>query len=434
MRVSGKLIFGASMILSIVVPVVLLIVLPVWATLACFVLLIGWLSLTPLGQQTWSVAQVGISTIPHRLGASCVVVVGIAGVVGVFVALLAMGVGLEATLNQTGTDDTAIILESAAEDEISSVLDHDTASIVAAATAVLKDGENQPIASTEVVLVDSVPTGHGGPDTNVEVRGVGAQVWDVRPRIKVISGRKFKAGLREVLVGKSVLGKIHGIEVGSMLALGGQPWSVAGIFDSGDAHNSEIWGDRDVIGPAFHHGSSATSETVRLTDANAFDAFKAEIASNPRLRVSVQTTRQYYSRQSEDLGKAIRILGLSVGAVMAIGAIFGALNTMYAAVAARTREIATLRAIGFGGVPVVASLLIETMLLAVAGAAVGTAIAWSIFDGFQGSSMDISFAFQVSPALLWDGLKWALAIGLIGGIFPAVRAARMAVTAGLREI
>lgn len=426
------------MTLAIVVPVAVLSIMPGWLLLACLVLLAAWMALTRIGQQVWSVAQMGIATLPQRLGASAVVVVGIAGVVGVLVALLAMGAGFEATLKQTGTDDTAIVMQSGAQSEAGSSITHDTVAEVSQAPQVLKDAQGHPIASAELVVVASLHKKSTGLVANVGIRGVGEQVWELRPRIKITAGRKFKSGLSELLVGQGVHQQFAGTDVGSTLTLNGQAWTIVGLFDSGDAYNSEMWGDTDVVGSALRRGSSKTSLAVRLTDARAFDAFKAGLTSDPRLKVDAQTTQQYYNRQSEGLTRIARILGVTVGAIMAIGAVFGALNTMYSAVAARAREIATLRALGFRRVLVIVSVLLETMLLAAAGGVIGAAIAWAIFDGFTASTLgansQVMFAFNVSPALLWIGLQWALAIGLIGGLFPAVRAARMPIVAGLREI
>lgn len=403
------------------------------------VLLALWMAFTRVGQQTWSVTKVGLATIPQRLGSSSVVVVGIAGVVGVLVALLAMAAGFQATLRETGTDDTAIVIRAGAQTELNSVLDHDQVTLVSQEPQVLKNAQGQPIASPELVVVASLPKKSSGLDANVEVRGIGERAWDLRPKVTIVAGRKFGSGLRELIVGKGALAQFSGVEIGSTLKLNGQIWNIVGEFDSGDANNSELWGDTAVVGSTYRRGSSTTSVTVRLTDAAAFDAFKAAIASDRRIHVDVSTTRDYYNHQSETLARLIRILGTTVGIIMAIGAVFGALNTMYAAVAARTREIATMRAIGFRGVPVVVSVLLETILLAVLGGALGAAVAWAVFDNYTASTLgnnfsQVVFAFNVSPALLWGGLKWALAIGLIGGLFPAIRAARMPVTAGLREL
>jgi putative ABC transport system permease protein len=426
--------FGLLLLLVVAVPAALLLVLPVWLLLASFGLLAAWMSVTRMGQQASALAAISIATLPRRLSSSSVIVVGIAGVVGVLVALLAMAAGFEATLKQTGTDDTAIVMSSGARSEIQSALNRDMVATITQVPQVLQNAQGQPMVSTEIVVAASFPKKHGGADANVEIRGVAERVWDLRPNVKITAGRKLKPGLNELLVGARVHERFAGTEVGSTQQMRGQKWAIVGIFDSGDAFNSEIWGDADVISSAFHRESSPTSMTVQLTQAQAFDAFRKGIAGDRRLKVDVQTTRQYYAGQSAGLTPLIRMLGTTVGAIMAIGAIFGAVNTMYAAIATRGREIAVLRAIGFHGGPVVLSVLLETMLLAAFGGTLGAAIAWAIFDGFTASTMGIIFAFKVSPALLWNGLKWALAIGLVGGVFPAFRAARAPIISGLREL
>ena len=216
---------------------------------------------------------------------------------------------------------------------------------------------------------------------------------------------------------------------------------MVGIFESDDAMESELWGDAGVVGPTYrpNGGNSRTSVFARLTGADAFDAFKAALVSDPRLQVDVDTTLNYFSKQSEGTSKAITVIGMVVGTIMAIGAVFGALNTMFAAVATRAREIATLRAIGFRGLPVVIAIMLETMLLALLGGVLGGFIAWLIFNGYTastlaaGSTGQLTFELSVAPAVLWTGIKWALAIGFIGGLYPALRAARMPVTTALRE-
>jgi putative ABC transport system permease protein len=438
MRLPQKAVFGITAAAAFST-VALLIELPWWMLMGLAILIIPWMGLTRVGQQAWSVTQVGISTIPKRMGSSSVVVVGIAGVVGVLVALLAMGAGFAATLEKTGTDDTAIIIRGGSQTEINSTVDHLSATVISLAPQILRNAHGQPIASPELVVVAALPKKSSGLDANVEVRGVGERAWDVRSNIKIIAGRKLTAGMRELMVGKGAREQFSGVDIGSTLKLNGQSWTVVGAFDTGDSHDSEIWGDTAVVGSAYRRGSTTTSITVRLTDAAAFDAFKAALVSDPRLKVDVKTTREYYGQQSKKLTHIIRVLGVTVGLIMAIGATFGALNTMYAAVATRLREIATLRAIGFGGVPVIVSVLLETMLLALLGGVLGAAVAWAIFDDFTASTLgenfsQIVFAFKVSPALLWNGLKWALAIGFIGGVFPAIRAANIPVTVGLREL
>ena len=419
--------------------IALLVLAPWWLLLAAVLLLALWTVATRIGRQAWSVTEVGLATIPQRLGAASVVVVGIAGVVAVLVALLAMAAGFEAALMESGTDDTAIVMRAGAQTEINSVLDHDSATVVAEAPQVLRNAQGQPIASAELVVVAALPKKSSGLDANVEVRGIGERAWSLRPGVRIIDGRKFGSGLRELIVGKGAHGQFAGVDIGSTLKLNGQAWTVVGVFDSGDAHNSELWADTDVVAATYRRGSSTTAVTVRLTGADAFDAFKAALTSDPRLTVDVKTTRAYYTDQSASLAKLIRILGVTIAAIMAIGAVFGALNTMYAAVATRSREIATLRAIGFRGLPVIASVLYETMLLALLGGALGAILTWLVFNHYSVSTLgqnftQVVFAFQVSPPVLWIGLRWALAIGLIGGLFPALRAARQPVTAGLREL
>ena len=234
--------------------------------------------------------------------------------------------------------------------------------------------------------------------------------------------------------------QFRGLNVGSSLRLSGQSWTIVGTFDSGDSHNSELWGDTDIVGSAYRRAGSTSSVSVRLIDPGSFEPLKAALTTDPRIKVDVETTHDYYNKQSSQTTGALKILGFTVGVIMAVGAIFGALNTMYAAVATRAREIATLRAIGFRGIPVVVSVLIETLSLALLGGILGAAIAWAVFDNYTASTLSTSsfsqvvFAFSVTPALLWSGLSWALAIGYVGGLFPAVRAARIPVTAGLREL
>ncbi len=425
--------------LAALIAVAVLVMAPWWLLLGLVVLLIVWMMLTRTGQQAWSVTEVGVATIPQRLGSSSVVVVGIAGVVGVLVALLSMAIGFETTLRETGTDDTAIIMRGGSQTELNSVIDHDTAVVVSQAAQILHDPSGRAIASPELVVVASLPKRSDGLDGNVEIRGVGEFAWALRPNAKLIAGRKFQPGLREVVVGKGAARQFKNLDMGSALRLNGQTWTVVGQFDSGDSHDSEIWGDTQIVGSAYRRGASTSSVSVRLIDAGKFEALKAALTTDPRIKVDVRTTREYYNQQSENLSRAIRILGITVGVIMAIGAVFGALNTMYAAVATRAREIATLRAIGFRGLPVIVSVLLETMLLAVLGGVLGAAIAYVIFDNYSASTLGSNFSqvvfnFSVTPGLMWNGLKWALAIGFIGGLFPAIRAARLPVTVGLREL
>jgi putative ABC transport system permease protein len=427
------------LILAAVVPVTALVLLPAWGILVAVALLIAWLALTRTGRQAWSATALAVTTIPQRIGSSSVVIIGIAGVVGVLIALLAMAEGFRATLQQTGSDDTAIVLRAGSQTEINSVVDHDSVVVASQEPQVMRDARSRPIASSEIVVAAAIPKKSSAVDANVEIRGVGEQAFELYSHLRITAGRRFRPGLRELIVGKDAAREFAHTQIGSKLDLNGQPWTVVGEFDSGDSHNSELWADTAVVATTYQRGSSASSVIVRLTGPEAFDAFKAAISSDPRVKLQAQTTRNYFNAQSEGLTKAIRILGTTVAVIMGIGALFGALNTMYAAVATRTREIATLRAIGFRGVPVVVSVLIETLLLAVGGGVIGAGIAWLLFDNYTASTLGANFSqvvfeFRVTPALVAGGFKWALAIGFLGGLFPAVRAARMPVTDGLREL
>jgi putative ABC transport system permease protein len=414
--------------------------LPGVGALALALVIALWLGLTRRGRQACSVASVGLSTLRQRLGASAVIVVGIAGVVGVLVALLAMAEGYSQTLRSTGSEDTAIVLRGASAAEVMSGLDHDATTLIAQAPGIARDAKGNPIASPEIVVAANLHPKNGTPDEHgsVQVRGVGDEAWVLRPNVKIIEGRRFTPGLRELIAGKSAAKQFDGLVPGSVIRLGNQPWTVVGIFASGDALDSEVWTDATMAADAYRRGASRNSVIVRLTDAKAFDAFKSSVEANPALKVEATTTATYFAKQSERMVQVIRVIGITVGLIMAVGAMFGALNTMFAAVSARAREIATLRAIGFAGLPVVVAVMLETMLLAAAGGLLGGLVAWALFDGFSASTMagavgKLSFELKVTPELIWTGLKWALAIGFIGGLYPAVRAARLPITVALRE-
>lgn len=395
-----------------------------------------WLLLTRRGQQTLAVAAVGISSLPQRWGASMVIVIGIAGVVGVLVAMLAMGEGFQATLKGTGSDDTAIVLRGGSQAETNSVITRDQIPLLSSLPGIAKGADGKPLVSPELSQVVNLPTMSDGSDANAQLRGVGTEAWALRPQVRIVEGRKFGAGLRELIVGQGAATQFRGLDVGKQLVLANQQWTIVGRFASGDSHDSELWADVDVLGPTYQR-TAFQSVTVKLAGADGFQQLKAALAADPRLKLDVQTTRDYYAKQSEGLTRLIKILGTVIGTIMAVGAVFGALNTMYAAVAGRAREIATMRALGFRGLPVVVAVMLETMLLALLGGLIGAGVAWLVFNGYTVSTLgsnfsQVVFQFKVSPELLWNGLKWALGIGLVGGLFPALRAARLPVTEALR--
>ncbi|QIL21631.1 ABC transporter permease [Thermomonas sp. HDW16] len=412
------------------------IVLPWYAVLGAAVVIALWLFLTRSGRLAREAAKIGIAGLPQRWGASLVIVVGIAGVVAVLVAMLSMGEGFKATLASTGSDDSAILLRAGSQAETNSVISRDQVPLLTTLPGIAKGQDGKPLASPELSQVVNLPSMADGTDANVQFRGVGPAGWAIRPQLKIVEGRKFNPGLREIVVGSGAQKQFRGLELGKQLKLANQQWTVVGVFHAGDSHDSELWADAEVLGPAYQR-QAYQSMTVKLDGKDGFKQLKGALAADPRLKLDIETTHDYYSKQSEQLNKLIRILGIVIGSIMAIGAIFGALNTMYAAVAGRAREIATMRALGFRGLPVVSAVMLETMLLALLGGLLGAGLAWLVFNGYTVSTLgqnfsQVVFQFRVSPELLWTGLKWALGIGLVGGLFPALRAARLPVTEALR--
>jgi putative ABC transport system permease protein len=432
-----KFLLNLGLVAVVIAALVIWVSLPWFAALALAIVLGLWLVATRRGRQTLSVTAVGIGSMRRRLGSASVIIIGIAGVVGVLVAMLSMGAGFQKTLASGGRDDTAIVLRGGSQGEAQSVLMHDDVLAIEQAPGIARDADGKPVASAELVVATSLTQKGSGADANVRLRGVGPMAWTLRPDLKLIAGRKFKPGMRELDVGRGAAGQYANLALGDTIQLGRETWTVVGVFASGGPYDSELWADHNVVASAHRRGNSADSVLVQLTGADAFDAFNAALAADPRLKVKAETTRQYFQNQSAGLNKIIRVVGTVVGVIMAIGAVFGALNCMFAAVATRAREIATLRAIGFRGGPVVVSVMLETMLLALAGGVLGALVVWLVFNGYTASTLQgftqVVFRFAVTPHLLWMGLKWALAIGFIGGLFPAVRAARLPVSAALRE-
>ena len=430
---------GLALVALIVLALAAWIWLPWWALAAAAGVFTLWMLATRSGRQAASATQVGVSTLSQRIGASSVVVVGIAGVVGVLVALLAMADGYRHTVSSSGDETTAIVLRGGSAAELMSVMTRDAITAIERAPEIARDDAGRPIASPELVVAANLPIigGTGDEDGSVQLRGVGDMAFAVRPALSVVEGRRFESGKRELLVGKGARRQFRGLEPGNEVRLGSQLWTVVGVFESGDSMESEIWADAETVAATYRRGSSRASVFARLSSPAAFNAFKATLEADPRLQVEAQTTLAYFQGQSEGVSRVLRWIGIVVGSIMAIGAVFGALNTMFASVASRAREIATLRAIGFRGMPVVVAVMLETMLLAALGGLLGGLLAWLVFNGYTASTLaggvaQLSFEFKVSPELLWTGLKWALAIGFVGGLFPAVRAATMPVTDALR--
>ena len=427
---------GFGIVLALVAGLVAWIMLPWYAVAGLAVLIALWLVLTRSGRLALAATSIGIAGLPQRWGASLVIVVGIAGVVAVLVAMLAMGAGFKATLDKTGGTDSAILLRAGSQAETNSVITRDQVPLITTLPGIKKGADGKPLASAELSQIINLPSMADGTDANVQLRGVGPTAWALRPKVKIVEGRKFGAGLREIVVGRGAQERFRGLQIGKQLNLANQAWTVVGVFESGDSHESELWADAEVLGPAYQR-TAFQSMTVKLDGKDGFKQLKAALAADPRLKLDAETTRDYYGKQSQALTTLINVLGKVIGAIMAIGAVFGALNSMYAAVAGRAREIATMRALGFRGVPVVTAVMLETMFLALLGGLLGAALAWLVFNGYTVSTLgqnfsQVVFKFKVSPELLWTGLKWALGIGLVGGLFPALRAARLPVTDALR--
>jgi len=413
------------------------IALPWIGVLAVVIALMLWLALSRSGRLALAATRIGIASLPQRWGASSVIVVGIAGVVGVLVAMLAMGAGFQATLDSTGDDSTAIVLRGGSQAETNSVITREQVPLLGTLPGVAHDAQGRALLSAELSQVVNLLSVSDGSDVNAQFRGVGDMAWAVHDKVKIVQGRAFKPGLREIVVGQGAQSQFRDMQLGKTLQLGNQAWTVVGVFASGDAHDSELWTDTQTLASTYQR-SAYQSISVRTEGKSGFAQFKAAVAADPRLKLDVETTRDYYRKQGGGLNTLISVLGTVIGTIMAIGAVFGALNTMYAAVATRAREIATLRALGFRGLPVVTAVMLETMLLALLGGLLGCAVAWLLFNGYSVSTIGSNFSavvfkFHVSPELLWSGLKWALGIGLVGGLFPALRAARLPITTALRE-
>jgi putative ABC transport system permease protein len=388
-------------------------------------------------KQITAVIGMSLQTLPQRIGASSVIVIGIAGVVAVLVSVLAMGAGFRHTLADSGRADRVIILRGGSDAELNSNLTRSDVDTISNAPGLAKDSGGKALLSSELVTVVNVPKLDTGTDANVTLRGVGLKLTEVRPELKIVAGRMFRPAVRELIAGAGAAKQFRGLTVGSVLHLRNADWSVTGVFTSnGDVHESELLADVDTVGSSIERNGYSSAVGL-LTGAAEFGRFKDALTTDPQLKVDVQREPDYYAAQSKALTKAINIVGKTVAIIMAIGAMFGALNSMYSAVAARGLEIATLRAIGFGALPVLVSVMIEALLLSLLGGIIGASLAWLFFNGHSVSTLGGAFAqvvFQltVTRALIITGIVWACVIGLVGGLFPALRAARLPVAEALR--
>jgi putative ABC transport system permease protein len=389
--------------------------------------------------QILAITGMSIRSIPERWAPSLVIVIGLAGVVAVFAALLAMAAGFESTLKATGRTDAALILRGGSDAELNSAFDRDSTDLIKQEPGIRSGADGKPLASAELMVIAELirkdDVKHGA---NITVRGVEQAAFALRPQLKIVAGRSFTPGLRELIVGRGVLRQFRGAGLGEVMRMRGSRWTVVGIFESGDAHDSEMWTDINVARTTFGRIGSS-SVLAALDGPDGLTRLKSAIAAEPRLTMDVMPEQDYFSGQTKQFRRTIGFLAGVVTLIMALGAVFAALNSMYAAVAARGKEIATLRAIGFGGLPVVVSVMIEALLLALAGGALGALLAYLLFNGLSVSTLgqnftQVVFSFKVTAALVVEGLIIAVIIGMIGGLLPAIRAARQAVTTSLREL
>jgi putative ABC transport system permease protein len=388
-------------------------------------------------KQIVSIAAINLRNIPQRWASSLVIVIGLAGVVAVFSALLAMSAGFASTLESTGSKDTALIMRGGSQAELNSALLRDDVTLIKLAPGIRKDVDGKPLASAElIVITELLRKGDTKNGANVTLRGVEPDAFVLRPKLHIVEGRSFKPGLRELIVGRGVTRQFGGAELGKTIRMRGSEWTVVGIFESGDSHDSELWTDAEVAQSTFNR-RSYSSVLAGLENPGSIAQIKAALKADPRLNSDVQTEQDYFSNQTKQFRKTIGVLAGVVTVIMALGAIFAALNTMYAAVAARSKEIATLRAIGFGGFAMLVSVMIEAVVLSLVGGAIGAAAAYLLFNGISLSTLgqnftQVVFAFKVTPGLVITGLVIAMVVGFIGGLLPAIRAARMRVTDALR--
>ncbi|HEX6087365.1 MAG TPA: ABC transporter permease [Thermoanaerobaculia bacterium] len=390
-------------------------------------------------RQIGALIAFNMRSLPSRIGSAAVAVTGIAFVVIVLVGVLSIGEGFRSVMVVAGSPDTALVLRSGADSEMTSVLNRDEVDVIRDAAGIARGADGKPLVSPETFVIVDLPKRTSNTAANVPLRGVQPGAFAIRPEVKLVEGRMFEWGRNEVIVGRGAQAEFGGTEVGSDLRFGTNTWKVVGIFEAnGSISESELWADAAVLGPAYQRNSTYSIVVVKLASPGTFTQFKDTLTTNPKLSVKVQHETEYYEAQSRTLRQLVTGLALIVCSLMGLGAIFGALNTMYTAVAARAREIATLEALGFGGFAVLVSVIVESLLLALVGGIAGALLAYVGFDGYRAATMNwqtfsqVAFAFDVTPRLMMWATIYALVIGLIGGFFPAIRAARIPVAAALR--
>jgi putative ABC transport system permease protein len=385
------------------------------------------------------IANYNLRSMIVRKGTAAMTAMGIAMVVAVFVMTMAIAQGFRGALVASGSNENAILLRKGATSETVSAVLKSQLPLIESLPQVARARDGHPLASPELVVIISLPRLSDGKPANVPLRGVGSRAFEIRNTLKFVEGRRLTPGRREINVGKQAVGRFGGLTLGSDVKFGSVTWTVVGIFTADDASfESEVWGDVDLMMPAFQRGGYQ-SVTLKLVDPSAFESFQSAIAADPRLDLKADRERDYYDGQSSTTGTLIRVFALFVTSILSIGAVFGAMNTMYAAVAYRTREIGTLRALGFSRLRIVAAFLAESVALALVGGVIGCIIALPVHGLSTGamnmtSFSELAFKFRITPALLGVGLIFSAVMGAVGGLLPAIRAARIPVARALREI
>ncbi|MEE8107753.1 MAG: ABC transporter permease [Gammaproteobacteria bacterium] len=390
--------------------------------------------------QVVTVTGMNLRSLPQRWGSTTVAVIGIAGVVMVMVGILSIASGLVDAMANKAPKDIAIVLRAASTGEMDSIMSREDVTAISEAPGIARS-DGKLLISSELFVVVDVLRRSTGTASNVPMRGVAVNVLAVRDNVRITEGRMFEAGLNEIVVGRGALEIFAGIELGDTPRWGNNTWTVVGVMEAdGGMPESEIWADVRVLQAAQNRGSTVQAVRVKLESVDAFSTFKDHLETDPRVNVSVKTESEFYSEQSRFFSVFINSIGIFVGVMMGLGAIFGAVNTMYTAVSARTGEIATLRALGFGASPVVFSVLVESLLIGLAGGLIGAALAYLIFNGFQIATMNfqsfsqVTFSFAVTPVLLKSGVIYALLMGFLGGFLPSIRASRLSISTALREL
>ncbi|HTW37641.1 MAG TPA: ABC transporter permease [Steroidobacteraceae bacterium] len=391
-------------------------------------------------EQILAVSSINLRGLPQRIAPSLVVIVGIAGVVAVLLSVLALSFGLSGALTATGRPDRAIILHAQSTDEVGSSLAADTIPTILDAPGIARARDGRPLASAEMLATVNVRRADNGRLGALTLRGVSPEAFELRPELHLVEGRMFRSGVRELIAGRAAQARFHGLAVGDHVLFDKNDWLVVGAFDSGGgAHDSELLADASTVLSAYQR-TAYNSVTVKLAGPGALETLRGTLTKDPTLSVVVNRETAYYEQQSHSFAAVLALIAHVVGVIMAIGAIFAALNTMYSAVSARTVEIATLRAIGFGPLAVIISVIVEALVLALVGALAGAALAWAFFDGNTVSTIagnglaQVVFHLHIGSALIATGILWACVVGLVGGLLPALRAARLPVATALRAV